>query len=163
MPVNPTTINESTLAVRLIDISNDSMVVGSYDVAGSMTMPGMPKMDITGDEKCKLIFGGTVFALHTNGQPMDYEGASYIAWNPETNCYSSISVSSMGEVAMTAASFVGNNLVFTSASSMQGQPMVGRNILAIGEDGSITGMAADGMTSADKPARVFEASYKKKD
>jgi len=138
-------------------------MAGQYEVTGSMNMPGMPKMDITGNENCKMIFGGTVFAIHTKGQPMDYEGASYIAWDPETNCYSSIMLSTMGEVGIASARFVGKDLVFTSAGSQQGQPMVGRNVLAVGDDGSITSVAADGITSVDKPVRVFEASYKKKD
>ena len=64
-PVSPVTVNESTLTVRLIDISTDPIVVGSYAVEGS-TVTFTPAQPLPGNERVQVRVLTTVQDLAGN-------------------------------------------------------------------------------------------------
>ncbi len=128
--------------------------------------PGVPEMEITGNEVIRLIMGGTVMESHITGEAAPgmppYEAFGYMAWNPVDKCYDSISVDNMG---MSGAgqlwSLDDRTMVATMAAVMYGQPTVHRTLLTLDAQGRCVAAVSHAIAGADDPQQIFSATYRK--
>jgi hypothetical protein len=109
-----------------------------------------------------MIFGDSIYMIQSKGQPSDYEALGFITWDPTAEQYQSVAISNMGEIHLSTGIWVGDQLILNHHTTQAGQPLLARNLLQVDESGNLLHTAVDSISSADKPARVFEASYKKK-
>ena len=144
-------------------------ICGMYAVKGWMIpAPGQPKMDISGTDKAELILGGSILKWHTVGDPHpevqgpDYEGVGYLGWDANAKRYRQFSLSNMGEAHVADCWWMDEGLVMTGSSMQAGQPMLGRTLLQLDDGGVLARVTSDMISGATAPARVFEASYKKR-
>lgn len=135
-------------------------MAGTYDVKGWMAMPDGSKMDITGTQSMKPIYGGTIMEFHTVGQP-NYEAWAWVGWNDHKQCYVMCSVTSMGEGASIDQRFVGNDVVAGLTGTRFGQPFAMSSVSRCNDAGAVTKVWSHWIQGAGDPMKMFEAKYTK--
>ena len=132
--------------------------LGSYELAGSMNMPGMGSMEISGVEDADWMFGGAVLGSHVKGQPMNYEGHSYTYWDAMRRAYVSLNLSSMGEIALVEGHWADDKMVFMGMGMEFTGFGASRVVVSFGEHG-VAGVAVHRMPSTGDAYLAFEATY----
>lgn len=148
-------------------ISKLDGMIGDYKMKGwFMPAPGADKMEFSGTETVRKIFGGTVIEMVTKGDktpefPIAYEGYSWMAWNDHTQCFDVTYANNMGEVSIQQGRKQGNKMIMNAAAMYQGQPTSARGVLELAEDGSFHSITGHHLTGTEKPMLVFEGTYTK--
>ena len=144
-------------------------MVGKYTLKGKMVpVPGAPATPISGRESCQSLFSGSVLASHIFGDPAEgmpgfqYEGLSFISYNPKKNCYDEISLNNLGETGTMECRWAGErHLVITSAMSRNGEPGVQRGTMILSETGAIEKTSMDRLHMTGNVEQAFFAEFKK--
>ena len=144
-----------------------SGTVGDYKMKGwFIPAPGAPKMDFTGTETVRTIFGGSVIEMVSKGDPSpgmpDYQGIGWIAWDDHEKCFNMTYANNMGEVNIQKGRKQGNKIIMTGAGLYQGQPTSGRGVIELAEDGSFQAFIGHNLMGDMKPIQAFEGIYEKK-
>jgi hypothetical protein len=135
---------------------------GTYKMKGTyQPLPDAPAMPIAGTETITPRFGGSVLEMRVVGEGFPYEAWAAWAWSSEKGCYTSIYVNNMGEISTSDMHWVGDTLVNSEATVMNGAPFLIRGEIQMNAQGAITKGRADGMMGTSKPYTVFDAVYTK--
>lgn len=144
-----------------------SRMLGTWKLDGKMIpAPGAPTMNISGVETEKLGYGGNVIIGHVLGDAIPgmgpaYEAWGFTTWDPDTKTYAYGNVSNMGEIGLVRGVLVGDDqVVFTAATPIMGQPAAARATLTFTADGLT--WASDKMIGTAPTVRDFEATYTRK-
>lgn len=142
---------------------------GTYSVKATMVMsPGMPAMDITGQDEVQRLFDGTIVHVHTTGtaegSPEQYVGELFYGFDPRDNCIRAVYVSNMGEVGEMSGCFTadGSSFVLTGAPRHQGQLCVQRMTMELGPDGAMTKAVGHTLIGTAPPYESWNATYTRK-
>lgn len=142
---------------------------GTYSVKASMIMsPGMPAMDITGQDEVERLFDGTIVRVHTTGtaegSPDQYVGELFYGFDRRDNCIRAVYVSNMGEIGEMAGCFTADNksFVLTGALRYLGQPCVQRMTMELGSDGAPIRAIGHTLIGTALPYESWTATYTKK-
>ena len=155
----PAPARESSVDTPADTLAPLAPLVGNWNLKGSVTMMGM-EMDITATEAVEWRYGGLVLSGSILGQPGDYQGQWYMAWDPNTESFTNIVLSSMGEFSIGTARREGDQIITTSERTMEGVPMVERSIVQLSKAGVVS-VSTDLMIGGGDTLRAFEATYER--
>lgn len=141
---------------------------GTWTMKGKLTpMPGAPALAIAGSEEVRPILGGHAHMGIMKGDPVPgapkaFRGFFYLAWDPEDNCYRSLSIDNFGFFLVERGYLLGERkMISTSAPVLYGVPHAIRGMGQWSEDGSEAKFASDRL-AGDAPAdRSFEGVSKR--
>ena len=139
-------------------IDKISGILGSYEMKGWMQEPGQERIDVSGHETYREIYGGAAIASEFTadggagpGMPA-YVAHGYMAWNDHDECYDLAWISNDGEITVEQCRLTEDGaLVMTQAGTRQGTPIVTSGTIHRGEDGKITKYAAYAIPGAGAP------------
>jgi hypothetical protein len=142
---------------------------GSYTMKGEWSQaPGAPAMPISGTERIHKVYGGLMLAFESRGDEMPgmdwrYEGFAAMGWDANRNCYSMIYVNNMGQHNLSRATYdpSSRKVVFVDSGFMEGKLSSTRNILELGEDGTILRCKADALSGVHEAFVPFTAVYER--
>lgn len=147
-------------------------ICGTYKVEGSMVpAPGAPSMSIHGEETIRSLFGGSTVEMRVvggsdgdaAGESPSYESWAAISWDSQARCYRQVYVDNMGKIGSSECRWSGEKaLVHTMATLESGQPMAGRCVLHLADDGSIAKIVNHSLAGTAGPLQCFSATYTKK-
>lgn len=139
--------------------------LGTYRMKGwFLPAPGAEKIEFTGTEQVRTIYGGSLIEMVSKGDPAAgmpaYEGLGWMGWDDHRGCYVVGYVNNMGEVASVDCSLLDGNLIGTSSTRKQGKPACMRGVTVLGPKG-FTEHTGHMMLGAEPPVQVFAATYSK--
>lgn len=142
---------------------------GTFDVTAKMIMmPGMPAMNITGQDVVKPLFDGTIVHVHTTGtaegSPEQYVGELFYGFDQQHGCVRAVFVSNMGEIGEMTGHFTDDNqsFILTAAAQYMGQPSVQRMVMECNADGSPKKAVGHTMIGTAPPYESWTATYTRK-
>lgn len=142
---------------------------GTFAVKATMVMmPGMPAMNITGQDEVQVWFDGAIVHVHTTGtaegSPEQYVGELFYGHDARHDCLSAVFVSNMGEIGLMSGTFAPDDktLILTSAQRYMGQPTVQRMLMHLDANGAPTSAVGHTIVGTAPPYESWNATYTRK-